>query len=373
MTKRVLLVATVQSHIAQFHKPLMRLLKDNGWEIHVAARDNLAEKNGLSMEYPDKVFDVPFRRSPIDPRNAKALRMLRRILADTHYDVVHCNTPVGGVLTRLAARKYRKRGTQVFYTAHGFHFYKGAPKKNWAIYYPIEKRLAPYTDKLITINEEDERFAKARFACKVERIHGVGANNERFYPISETEQAAQKASLGLSGHILLNVGELLPNKNQRTAIRAMQRVVESVPDALLLIGGNGPEKANLEQLVQELGLSDHVRFLGYTTKIVQYLQVADALVACSFREGLPMNVVEAQLCGKPVIASTNRGHCELIHDGVNGFLADPNDPEAFADRIVKVLSQPGAFTQAALDCAAPYAADSVRRELAAIYGVKAGR
>ena len=76
MPKRVLLVATVQSHIGQFHKPLMKLLKENGWEVHVAARDNLAEKNGLQLEYPDKVFNITFRRSPFDPRNLKAYLML---------------------------------------------------------------------------------------------------------------------------------------------------------------------------------------------------------------------------------------------------------------------------------------------------------
>ena len=134
--KKVLLIATVQSHIGQFHKPLMRLLKEEGWEIHVAARNNLAEKNGLELEYPDKVFDIPFYRSPIDPRNIKAYFALKRLLRNTHYDVIHCNTPVGGALGRLAARPYRKQNTKVFYTAHGFHFYKSAPRMNWLLYYP---------------------------------------------------------------------------------------------------------------------------------------------------------------------------------------------------------------------------------------------
>ena len=107
----------------------MQLLKDHGWEIHVAARDNLAEKNGLQLEYPDKVFNIPFQRSPFSPKNLNAYRQLKAILRENHYDVIHCNTPVGGILGRLAGRKYRKSGTQVFYTAHGFHFYKGAPKK----------------------------------------------------------------------------------------------------------------------------------------------------------------------------------------------------------------------------------------------------
>ena len=192
--RRVLLIASVQSHICQFHKPLMCLLKDYGYEIHVAARDNLAEKNGLQLEYPDKVFNVPFSRLPFDfAAMIKAGTALRKILLENEYEVIHCNTPVAGVVSRLVARSYRKKGTRVFYTAHGFHFYKGAPKTNWVLYYPIEKWMTRFTDVLITITQEDYLFAKRRFekrsnGCKVVRIHGVGANTQRCAPVNETEK-----------------------------------------------------------------------------------------------------------------------------------------------------------------------------------------
>ena len=196
---KVLLVATVQSHIGQFHKPLMKLLKENGWEIHVAARNNLVEKNGLQLEYPDAVFDIPFRRSPLDPGNIEAYRKLKKLLASTQYDVIHCNTPVGGVLTRIAASRYRRQGTKVYYTAHGFHFYHGAPLFNWLVYYPMEKWLAGATDKLITINKEDYDLAKRKFSCPVYRIHGVGANSEKFRIIDEDERKELRPGEGKSG------------------------------------------------------------------------------------------------------------------------------------------------------------------------------
>ena len=303
----------------------------------MAARDNLAEKNGLRLEYPDKVFNVPFQRSPFDRRNIGAYRDFKRILEQNHYDVIHCNTPVGGIIGRLAGRKYRKSGTQVYYTAHGFHFYSGAPKQNWIVYYPIEKWMSRYTDKLITITEEDYELAKKKFHCPVYHIHGVGANSEKYHPISEEEQEKQKKELGLSGHIIVNVGELLPNKNQKTAIRVMQKVVEEVPDAKLLIAGNGPERENLERLVKELGLEEHVTFLGYTTQLQKYLQICDCEIACSYREGLPLNVMEAMLCGKPVVASNNRGHRELVMDGVNGCVVEPDDVDGFAKIIVSLI------------------------------------
>lgn len=363
MPKKVLLIATVQSHIGQFHKPLMKLLKDYGWEVHVAARDNLAEKDHLQLEYPDRVFDIPFQRSPFAPRNLTAWRMLRKLLREEHYDVIHCNTPVGGVLGRLAAQPYRRQGTQVYYTAHGFHFYKGAPRINWLIYYPIEKFMSRFTDKLITINQEDYALAKSRFPCPVYHIHGVGANSEKYFPFSLEEQEAQKKALGLSGHIIVNVGELLPNKNQKTAILAMKKLVEQVPDATLLIAGNGPEREKLEALVKELGLEDHVRFLGYTTELQKYLQVCDCEIACSYREGLPLNIIEAMLCGKPVLASNNRGHRELIQEGKNGFLLAPDDANGFAPCFGKLPAEGAPIRDSVL----LYSAQNVRQELQNIY------
>ena len=374
--KRVLLVASVQSHICQFHKPLMKLLKDNGYEIHVAARDNLAEKNGLQLEYPDKVFDVPFSRSPLDiVAMRKAGKALIKILRKYEYEVIHCNTPVAGVVTRLAANRYRKTGTKVFYTAHGFHFYKGAPKKNWILYYPIEKWMVRYTDTLITIAEEDYLFAKKHFEksrnrCDIVRIHGVGASTQRCYPVSKKEKSKIREELLISGDpIILNIGELLPNKNQKAIIAAMPMIIDQYPEAQLLIAGNGFQKEELEKQIHGLGISKHVHMLGYTTKSNEYLKVCDVLVACSYREGLPLNIMEAMLCGKPVVASYNRGHNELVREGMTGYLVNPDDPEGYADRISDVLEDPERFATAAIESVALYTDVNVREELRQIYGL----
>ena len=152
---KVLLIATVQSHICQFHRPLAEILHAHGCEVHVAARDNLAEKNGLKLDFADKVFNVPFERSPFSEKNIAAYKALKQIMENEQYQVIHTNTPVGGVLGRLAARKQRRNGCKVLYTAHGFHFYKNGPQKDWMIYYPIEKFMCRFTDRLITICRED--------------------------------------------------------------------------------------------------------------------------------------------------------------------------------------------------------------------------
>lgn len=369
MAKKVLITATVQSHIAQFHKPLAKMLHDNGYEVHVAARNNLAEKNGLKIDFADKVFDVPFERSPLSPKNLKAYRRVKQIIDNGDYDFVHTNTPAAGVFTRLAARKARKKGTCVIYTAHGFHFYNGAPKKNWLMYYPIEKMCARLTDKLITITQEDYELASKKFNTHVYHTHGVGANSSKFYVLSSDEKKTVRKELGISEDtkVIVNVGELLPNKNQKTAILAMKKVVEKYPTAMLFIAGNGPELDNLTNLVKENGLENHVEFLGYTLELNKYNNIADCSVACSFREGLPLNVMEAMLCENAVVASNNRGHRELVEDGVTGFIVEPTDVEAFADRIIKVLDNPTVYATQALEKAQHFTDKSVYVELKKVY------
>ena len=350
------------------------MLHAHGCEVHVAARNNLAEKNGLELDFAEQAFDVPFQRSPFSPKNLKAYRQLRKIIDEGGYDVIHCNTPVGGVLGRLAARKARKHGTKVFYTAHGFHFYKGAPKKNWIIWYPVEKFMCRYTDKLITITQEDYDLASAKFPTQVERIHGVGANSTKYQKLSETEREALRQELGFSERdkLLLCTGELLPNKNQITAIRAVQILAEKQPDIKLLLAGNGPTLPELQAEVERLGLQDRVEFLGYRTDLERYANIADVIVSCSYREGLPMNIVEGMLLGKPAAASYNRGHRELIVPDKTGFMVPPTDAGAFAEKIALLLNDTALAAnmgQAGYEKAQLYTDVNVRKELENIYGL----
>lgn len=135
---KVLLTATVQSHICQFHKPLVEVLHKHGCEVHVAARDNLAEKNGLKLDFVEKVYDIPFARSPKSKDNIQAYKELKHIINNENYDVIHCNTPMGGIVTRLAAKQVRKQGTKVYYTAHGFIFIKVRRKRTGLCFIPLK-------------------------------------------------------------------------------------------------------------------------------------------------------------------------------------------------------------------------------------------
>lgn len=369
---RVLLTATVQSHICQFHKPLVEVLHAHDCEVHVAAKDNLAEKNGLKLDFVEKVFDVPFARSPKSADNIKAYRQLKKIIDEGQYDIIHCNTPMGGIVTRLATRKARKNGTKVYYTAHGFHFYQGAPKKNWIVFYPIEKFFSRLTDKLITITEEDYQLASKKFHCQVERIHGVGVDEKRYFGVDEAEKRKLREEMGFTPNqkIILCVGELLPNKNQMMAIHMMREVIKQYPDAQLLLAGNGPEKENLKQEIDKSRLQDNVQMLGYCTHLQDYQHITDVSVSCSKREGLPLNIVEAMLSGVPVVATQNRGHRELIQDGENGFLIGINDEAMMADKVLNMLCDGKLQEQISIKgvtFAENYTFTQVKKELSNIY------
>lgn len=371
---KVLLTATVQSHIVQFHKPLVEMLHAHGCEVHVAAKDNLAEKNGLKLDFVEKVYNVPFARSPKSTDNIKAYRQLKQIIDEGHYDVVHCNTPMGGIVTRLAARSARKQGTKVFYTAHGFHFYQGAPKKNWLVFYPIEKFFANhYTDKLITITTEDYKLASQKFRCQVERIHGVGVDEVRYHPATAEEQHAMRLQEGLADDdfVILCTGELLPNKNQKTVIQAVSLCKEGIPNIKLLLAGNGPEKENLEEQISRLDLEDSVRLLGYRTNLEKLVPCVDLIISASFREGLPLNIIEGMLCAKPVIASHNRGHKELVQEGVTGYLVNAHSAEQFAERITDCYATDRIrLGFKGLELVQPYISGNVKNELEKGYFVK---
>ena len=324
---KILYTATVLSHICQFHLPYLEELQKRGHVVHVAARDNLNEKNGLKLQFTDRYINIPFQRSPKNMRNLTAYHRLKTLIDQERYDLIVCNTPMGGMITRLAAKNARKRGTKVIYIAHGFHFYKGAPKKNWLLFYPVERIMAHLCDTLITITQEDFIFARKKFHTNVVHIHGIGVSPERYHPVSIAEQHEMRAAEGLlpNDFVILCTGELNQNKNQATLIEAVSRCRNNIPHLRVLLAGNGSLEAKLKSRVRELHLEDIVTFLGYRTDLERVVPAVDLIVSCSHREGLPLNILEGMLCAKPIVASINRGHNELVDHKQTGFLFHQND------------------------------------------------
>lgn len=370
--KKILFVASVTRHIKTFHIPYLKYFKDKGYEVHVASNGD--EK----IDYCDKHFNLPFERSPFKFNNLKAYKKLKEIINKGEYEIVHCHTPVASVLTRKAARKMRRRiGTKVIYTAHGFHFYKGAPLKNWLIYYPIEKRYAKDTDILITINEEDYAFAVRKLKAKrIEHVHGIGVNPKKFMiDISEAERDERRANFTVQplDFLITYVAELNNNKNQMMLLEAMKKLAAEYPNIKLLLAGDGVNKEKYEKYIKENKLQSNVLLLGYRTDIPMLLKLSDLYVATSKREGLPVNIVEAMIAGLPVVATDSRGQRELISDGENGYIVKIGDVNDLTSKIKNIYLDyriRERVTNGARATVEPYLFENVLKEMKAIYKSK---
>lgn len=342
--KRVLIIATVvKTHIMQFHIPTLKLFKDMGWETAVAAKNDYNNPEDCQIPYCDQFYDIPFERIPFMPKNVECYKRLKDIIDHGNYQIIHCHTPVGGVLGRLAARKTRKKGTRVLYTAHGFHFYRGAPLKNWLMYYPIEKICSYFADDIITINQEDYRFAKRNFAsAKIHYLPGVGIDTSAFSPcvLTKEERSSMQAALGVQPgkRMILSVGELISRKNYKTAIDVIAKL--NTEQLRYYICGQGVLRSEIEEYAKIRDVSDSVVFLGYRRDIPQICSCADVFLHTSHQEGLSVAVMEAMACGTPIVASRIRGNVDLIEDGVNGFLADAQDATGYVEGIFKLLDDP---------------------------------
>ena len=332
--KKVLFVATINGHIIGCHLPYLKWFKEQGYEVHVASRGT--EK----IDYCDKHFNLPFERFPLKINNVKAYKGLKKIISDNNYDIIHCHTPVGGVLTRLAAKKERKKGTKVLYTAHGFHFYKGAPLLNWLIYYPIEKIMACYTDCLITIVNEDYEFAKKHLKAKeIRHINGIGMNTERFSKkITEEQKNELRKELEIKKEdiVFTYVAELNKNKNQIILIRMIEELKKKNKNVKLLLVGDGVYMKKYKKEVEKRKLQNNIMFLGKRKDVPEILFITNVYVASSKREGLPLNIMEAMYMRLPIVATNNRGHRELIDNNLNGYLIE-NEVSGFVKKIKEII------------------------------------
>lgn len=332
--KKVLFVATVvRLHINMFHKPYIKWFHDQGWQVDVAANNDYENKDECVIPYCDNFYCLPFERSPLKKGNLETYKQLKELLDKENYDLIHCHTPMGSVITRLAAKSARNRGTKVIYTAHGFHFFKGAPLVNWLVYYPIEKILSRRTDLLITMNEEDYKRAKTFKAKRVELVNGVGLDLNKFSEATPEEKKEIRLRFGLCDEevFAISVAQLIKRKNHMVLIEAVAKLQN--PHFHLFICGDGLQEQELKAKVCELGLEKQIHFLGFRRDVHKICSAADMFLFASVQEGLPVAVMEAMACGLPIIASNIRGNNDLIDEGKGGYLVDARDVEGFVSAV----------------------------------------
>lgn len=342
--KKALMFASVASMIDQFNIPNIQILQSLGYKVDVAA--NFSNPGTITAERADdlikrlknngvRVRNIGIPRSFHLGKIFLSYKKVRGLIVTEHYDLVHCHSPIGGAICRMAAKSERKKGTKVIYTAHGFHFYTGAPLKNWILFYPVEKMLSRYTDVLITINKEDCKRAKTKFhAKKTVYVPGVGVDTEKFGAHYRGVEIRKELGIGKDNTMLLSVGELNENKNHETVIRAMTKCKDRY---CYTIVGQGRKREQLEALIRELELEERVKLVGYRNDVADFYDAADVFVFPSYREGLPVSLMEAMASGLPVVCSRIRGNTDLMDEGKGGYFFDPLRSDDVEKSIEKLM------------------------------------
>lgn len=342
MKEKVLILASVASMIDQFNIPNIKLLQSMGYEVHVACNfekgnscsfDKIQMLKELLNKLNVKYFQINFERNILKlGNNLKAYKEVKKLLIENKYKFLHCHSPIGGVVGRIAGYKTQ---TKVIYTAHGFHFFKGAPLINWLLYYPIEKYLSKYTDILITINQEDYKKAQTFYAKKVKSIPGVGIDTEKIKNIV-VDKKKKREELGLTEEniVLLSVGELNKNKNHSIVIKALSKLNNS--NIHYLICGQGKLKEELLNLIKKLNLERNVKLLGFRKDVYELCKISDIFIFPSKREGLGLAALESMCSGLPLISSNIHGIKDYSVDKKTGYCIDNFDINKFEKAIEKL-------------------------------------
>lgn len=322
--KKILYVTTISNTINAFLVPHINHLIRQGYKVDCAAslHDELESdliKKGV------KFFEIPFSRNPLDINNIKAFRKLINIQKEYQYDIVHVHTPIAAMYGRLLKLKFPNLKT--IYTAHGFHFYKGAPKKNWMIYYPIEKIMSKFTDTIITINEEDYNQALKFNIKNTYKVNGVGIDLSHYNPnLYKKDEVRKELGLRDDDFVIVMIAEVNQNKNHIQMVKAIEILKKKGIEVKVICAGKGPLLENIKEEIRKRNLDENIFMLGFRSDIPKLITACDIGILLSYREGLPRNIMELMAYGKPVIGTDIRGIRDLVENDVNGYIVELNNP-----------------------------------------------
>ena len=367
-SKKILFVASIPEHFNAFHLPYLKWFKDNGYETHVAC-------NGfLDLPNVDFVWQVDIQRSPISIKNIQAYKQLKNVIDTHNFSLINCHTPVASVITRLASIDARRRGTKVLYTAHGFHFFKGASNFFWLTFYPVEILLSKYCDAIITINKEDFDLISKKGSKKTDYyiINGIGVDSKRFFKVDFDKKINFRRDKNISEDklVFIYAAEFIKRKDHQFIIDSIYKKRKIFEDIEILFAGRGLLEDELKKQVIDKELSSIVKFLGFRKDVDELFKASDIILSTSSQEGLPINVIEGMFSGLPVIATDTRGHSDLIESGVNGFLFERGNFDTFFDSINLIKQDRSIiekFGNASLEKAQKYEVTNTLIEMTNIY------
>jgi len=334
----ILFLATVYRHLTDFHLPYIKHLQSKGFKVLAAGSEDLDSREILRSNNVECI-DLDLSRNPVDFGNFNAISNLQKIIKINNINLIHVHTPIAAAVARVALKKEFK--TKIIYTAHGFHFYQGAPLKNWLIYYPIERLLTSKTDFLIVINNEDYKISKnLGYRNNVKLINGVGISppenlfNNKFEKniyLDENEIPKDRKNV-------IYVAELNDNKNHIFLLKNWRKICSNHPKLNLLIVGFGKNEEQLKKFVSDNELNN-VYFLGYRKDVSKLLEISDVICLLSQREGLPKSIMEGMSHGLPAIVTRTRGLTDLIEDEINGRIVELNDNNKLIEAFDFVLCE----------------------------------
>lgn len=333
--KKIMVVATTDNMIWQFLIPHIRHLQELGNEVQCVCSRTGFWFDELENKYNFKMHEIDFKRSPINIANFKGYKKLKKLQRLEKFDFIYCQQPVGGVMGRMVARKFK---IPCLYTAHGFHFFKGNSKLKNLIFRTIEKHFAKCTDALVTINQEDYEAALKFKAKKVYKINGIGVDLTKYKVNNDLDKAEFKKSLGLEkdDFVVTSIGELNENKNTLRLIEVMSTIENK--NIKYIICGQGPLQEKYIEAIKKYGLEDRVIMLGFRKDIPDILTITDLYIMPSYREGLSKSMMEAMCYGLPVVASRIRGNVDLLGNNEGGILCTTTDNQAYADAVTQIYS-----------------------------------
>ena len=366
--KKILYITTVSRTINAFLIPHIEALLDEGYKVDCACYID-KEVDERIINRGCNIFDIPFSRNPLHPKNIKAFKKLIELQYKNNYDIVHVHTPVASVYGRLLKVKFPKLKT--IYTVHGFHFFNGAPFMNWAIYYPIERIMRKFTDVAITINSEDYNRAKSFGIKEVHNTNGVGLDLSYYNPeLYDKQECRKKFNLKEDDFVIAMIAEVNKNKNHEQMIKAVEQLVKEHKNVKVLCAGDGPLLDDIREEIKNKNLDNVINMLGFRSDINEIISCSDVGMLMSYREGLPRNIMELMAFGKPVIGTNIRGIRDLIDEGENGYLVEVGDymKTYYAlDTLINDKKLLKKMSENALDKVDKYSVENVVEELMVVY------
>lgn len=326
--KKILYTANTYRHLYLCHLPYIKYLSSN----YIL---DTASNNNKKVEEVRNAYNIPIERKPFKINNIKSIFILKKIIEEEKYDLIHTNTPMGSVVTRLAALKYKKRSNlKIIYTAHGFHFFKGCPIINYLIYYPIEKILSRCTDIIITMNKEDYNFARKHFKTKIEYIPGIGFNKDKFdkkITNKEIEKFKEKNNINDNDYVISYIAEISKRKRQEYLIKALKKY-PFTNEKFLLVGDQTNSK-KIRKYIKKYKLDNYIKLIDFNEDVNKYLHISNLVISVSKQEGLPLNIMEAMYLNKPIIVTNCRGNRDLIKNNTNGIVVSLNNKKELIEAI----------------------------------------